>query len=253
MGRRSVLAMFAVLAIVLGCVVVTSPASAVIDSAVVVPSPSPGINGNFPTSVSCVTVSFCVATGYYYTGSVSLTLVEQWDGANWTVIPSPNTGTDGNFPTSVSCATVSFCVTTGYYSNGSTNKTLVEQWDGANWTVIPSPNTGTGTTGNFLNSVSCATVSFCITTGFYENGSATQTLVEQWDGASWTILPSAGPGTGSNTLNSVSCVAVSFCIATGWYYSAPATQTLMMSLTGPVPPTTTTTMPSDRVAPAFTG
>ena len=62
MVRRSVLAMFAVMAIVLGGVVVSTPAGAEVDTAVVVPSPHAGTS-NLLSSVSCVGASACVAVG----------------------------------------------------------------------------------------------------------------------------------------------------------------------------------------------
>jgi len=166
--------MFAVLIIVLGGVVVSTPAGAVIDSAVVVPTPTPGTTDNSLSSVSCVSVSFCVATGFYRAGPVNQTLVEQWNGASWTVIPSPNSGTNSNGLASVSCVSESFCVATGSYNDGLLDLTLVEQWDGANWSVIPSPNSGTNS--NVLNSVSCVNTAFCVATGYYYNGSANQPL-----------------------------------------------------------------------------
>ncbi len=155
MVRRSVLAMLAVMAIVLGGVVVSTPAGAVVDSAVVVPSPNPGTSYNRLYSVSCVSVSFCVATGYQYNGSTNLTLVEHWNGSVWSTVTSPNPGTTANSLGSVSCVSVSFCVATGNQNSGSTNQ--------------------------------------------------------------------------------------------------PSYETLVVSLTGPVPPTTTTTVVSDPVVPAFTG
>ncbi len=128
MVRRSVLAMLAVMAIVLGGVVVSTPAGAVVDSAVVVPSPNPSTIDNFLSSVSCVSVSFCVATGYQDSGSGYLTLVEQWDGTSWSTVtsPSPNPGTNGNVLFSVSCVSVSFCVATGIQYSGSSNQPLYE-------------------------------------------------------------------------------------------------------------------------------
>ena len=83
MVRRSVLAMFAVLAVVLGGVVVSTPAGAVVDTAVVVPSPNVGTRSNFLSSVSCVSATECVAVGYRYTGSAFQTLVMVWDGVEW--------------------------------------------------------------------------------------------------------------------------------------------------------------------------
>jgi hypothetical protein len=126
MVRRSVLAMFAVMAIVLGGVVVSTPAGAVVDSATIVPSPNAGTSDNRLFSVSCVSVSFCVATGYQYSGSADLTLVEHWNGSVWSTVTSPNPGTIYNSLGSVSCVSVSFCVATGYQYSGSANLTLVE-------------------------------------------------------------------------------------------------------------------------------
>ena len=126
MVRRSVLAMVAVMAIVLGGVVVSTPAGAVVDSAVVVPSPNPGTSGNVLSSVSCVSVSFCVAVGYQDSGSGYLTLVEQWDGTSWSTVTSPSPGTNGNVLSSVSCVSVSFCVATGNQDSGSANQPLYE-------------------------------------------------------------------------------------------------------------------------------
>ena len=126
MVRRSVLAMLAVMAIVLGGVVVSTPAGAVVDSAVVVPSPNPGTSDNGLLEVSCVSVSFCVAVGYQDSGSAYLTLVEQWDGTSWSTVTSPSPGTNGNVLYSVSCVSVSFCVATGYQNSGSSNQPLYE-------------------------------------------------------------------------------------------------------------------------------
>ena len=226
MVRRSILAMFAAMAIVLGGVVVSTPAGAVVDTAVIVPSPNVGTNGNELYSVSCVSVSFCVATGSYSNGNENQTLVEHWDGVSWTVVSSPNVGTNTTELRSVSCVSVSFCVATGSYINGGlTAQTLVEHWNGASWTVVSSPNVGTSF--NVLDSVSCVSVSFCVATGIHNGGSPLQTLVEHWDGVSWTVVPSPNVGVFAEPLLSVSCVSVSFCIATGFYQNGSVQQTLV--------------------------
>ena len=174
MVRRSILAMFTVLAIVLGGVVVSTPAGAVVDTAVIVPSPNVGTNGNELYSVSCVSVSFCVATGSYNNGSAYQTLVEHWDGVSWTVVTSPNVGTNTNGLRSVSCVSVSFCVATGAYDGVLPVQTLVEHWDGASWAVVSSPNDGTT---SLLYSVSCVSATECVAVGFTNTGNANQTLV----------------------------------------------------------------------------
>ena len=83
MVRRAVLVSVAIMAVVVGSVVVPTPAGAVIDSATVVPGPSPGVSSNELTSVSCVSASWRAAVGTSDDpAGGQLTLV--WDGASWT-------------------------------------------------------------------------------------------------------------------------------------------------------------------------
>jgi hypothetical protein len=52
----------------------------------------------------------------------------------------------------------------------------------------------------------------------------------------------------------VSCVSAWDCVAVGRTYTGNNIyETLVLSLTGPVPPSTTTTVASESVVPAFTG
>jgi hypothetical protein len=74
-----------------------------------------------------------------------------------------------------------------------------------------------------------------------------------WNGSVWSIVTSPNAGS-ADALFSVSCVSASDCVAVGYTYTGSAYETLVISLTGPVPPSTTTTaVASDQVAPAFTG
>jgi hypothetical protein len=124
-------------------------------------------------------------------------------------------------------------------------------WDGTVWSIVPSPNAGTS--DNVLNSVSCVSASDCVAVG-YTDTVAYETLVMVWDGIDWSIVPSPNAGTSDDALNSVSCVSAADCVAVGYTYTGSAYETLVVSLTGPVPPsTTTTTVSPDRVVPAFTG
>jgi hypothetical protein len=125
-------------------------------------------------------------------------------------------------------------------------------WDGSVWSIVPSPNAGTSS--DVLESVSCLSVSECVAVGYTYTGSASETLVLVWDGSVWSIAPSPNADTSDDVLESVSCVSVSECVAVGSTITGSATETLVLSLTGPVPPsTTTTTVSPDRVVPAFTG
>jgi hypothetical protein len=78
----------------------------------------------------------------------------------------------------------------------------------------------TGSTNSELEGVTCSAPSFCVAVGDSEQASLTATLVEQWNGTSWTILPSPNGSTvsgASNQLESVSCAGTAFCQAVGTF------------------------------------
>src|SRR5207249_168744 len=59
-------------------------------------------------------------------------------------------------------------------------------------------------------------------------GSAYQTLIERWDGASWAVVASPNNSASpANALLGVTCVAAADCWAVGVYYNGSAYQTLI--------------------------
>ena len=135
-------------------------------------------------------------------------MIVQWNGASWTLVPSPGAGVLN----SVSCTSATVCVAVGS-DNG---QALIEQWNGTTWSIVPSPSVGSGQSV-WLNQVSCVAASTCVSVGsFGPSGSPLKTLVEQWDGTSWSIVPSPDESPDeSDALNGVSCTASSACTATG--------------------------------------
>ncbi len=87
----------------------------------------------------------------------TLTLIEHYDGSEWSVVPSPNVG-----PNSMSQSNRLFGITAvsptdiwafGSYfaANGDgSQKTLLLHWDGTAWSIAPSPNP---TKGDLLSDV----------------------------------------------------------------------------------------------------
>ncbi len=209
------------------------------------PSPSPGNIQNELRSVSCVTANFCMAVGFYETqGSGSnqpQTLTEVWDGTTWSIVPSPDGSTGYNLLSSISCTGVNSCIATGYDDNSVAFQTLIESWDGSSWSIVPSPDQSNGgaTANNFLEGVSCTGASSCMAAGFYymnqyQDG---RSLMESWDGTSWTIDPSPNQGTGYNDVGAVSCTGSSNCVAVGSSNDTPsgtpsANETLIESWDG---------------------
>ncbi|MEY2547242.1 MAG: hypothetical protein QOG48_2359 [Verrucomicrobiota bacterium] len=186
--------------------------------------------GNALRGVTCVSASDCWAVGFFYNNIPSVTslyqtLIEHWDGTSWTIVNSPNTiAPPSNLLYGVTCVSGSNCWAVGYSTTlgagtGSATQTLIERWDGTSWTLVSSPNTN-AELRNFVTSVACASASNCWAVGYHNVGSVTtldQTLIEHWDGASWTIVSSpADPSNPLGILYGVTCVSASECWAVGY-------------------------------------
>jgi hypothetical protein len=200
-------------------------------SIVASPNTSATLN-NFLYGVSCTSASVCTAVGYASNGSYNQTLVEQWNGTAWSIVASPNTSaTQSNDLSGVSCTSASACTAVGGYY-GSYAQTLVEQWDGTTWSIVASPNTTT-TQDNVLYGVSCTSASACTAAGYYSPPSYVQTLIEEWDGTTWSIVASPNTSaTQGNILSGVSCTSASACTAAGDASNGSHDQTLIEMLPG---------------------
>ena len=89
-----------------------------------------------------------------------------------------------------------------------------------NWT---NANAAAGSGSNLLSDVSCTTSTFCVAVGSENSGAGGGTLIEQWNGTTWTVVPSVdAPATTGDTLNSVSCVGTAFCLAVGGSGTGPS-------------------------------
>jgi hypothetical protein len=171
-----------------------------------------------------------MAVGLYENSDdVPQTLIESWNGSRWTIQSSPNASTN-DVLTRVRCTSAASCEAVGYFLNSSNvDQTLVESWNGSSWTVQLSPNEGANS--NDLESLSCVSATSCEAVGVYINSSnVPQTLVESWNGSSWTIQSSPNDGTGTNVLIGVSCISANSCEAVGYYLNSSAVeQTLVES------------------------
>jgi hypothetical protein len=210
----------------------------------IVPAPHPGNTYDWLLSVAVVSSTDVWAVGNYDNDSgAEQALVEHWDGTSWSVVPSPNQGTIGNTLYSVGVVSSTDVWAVGFYYNDSVvEQTLVEHWDGESWSIVPSPNQGTH--GNFLRSVRVVSSTHVWAVGVYLDDSETaHTLVEHWDGTSWSIVPSPNQGTHGNWFNSVGVVSSTDVWAVGSYEQGVTFndfQTLVERY-NPCPPTPTPT------------
>ncbi len=68
-----------------------------------------------------------------------------------------------------------------------------------------------------LYTVSCSSATACTAVGEYDASSGYMTLVESWNGTTWSIQPSPNPTEAeSSSLKGVSCTSATVCTAVGW-------------------------------------
>ncbi len=195
----------------------------VIAAALVIPAlarSSPAAASNFTLGLlfgdSCTSTTFCMAVGNN-NGNETLTtgtLAESWNGSFWSVVPSPSPSSSANFDSlsGVSCTSTTFCMAVGTNSHATT---LIESWNASVWSVVPSPSPSSD--GNSLDNVSCVSAKDCVAVGSTGGNSTTfsQTLVESWDGTTWSVTPTPTPVYNNNSFQSVSCTSSTSCMAVG--------------------------------------
>jgi hypothetical protein len=197
----------------------------------IVSSPNVGSQGDRFSADSCVSTTFCMAGGFFYdpAGTAAETLAEEWNGVHWAQVTTPN-GSSDDFFSGMSCVSTTFCVAVGEQFSAGTDQNLIEQWSGTAWSIVTAPDKIGSSTEQSLLSVSCTSSTFCMAVGSYDPSSSSftsQTLIEQWNGASWSIDTSPDTsGSESNSLSGVSCVSGSFCEAVGSAQSGSAYDTL---------------------------
>ncbi len=180
------------------------------------------------SGVSCDSASDCWAVGSYGTPTGNLTLTEHYDGTSWSIVDSPNADTYNEL-VAVTCLSSTDCWAVGNSSDSGGNtdeQTLIEYYNGTSWSIVNSPDQ---TAPNYLSGVTCVSATDCWAVGQYgldPGVSPGMTLVEQWNGTSWSIVSSPNDGTGTNDLDDVSCSGASSCWAVGDYESGTLDQTL---------------------------
>ena len=121
----------------------------------------------------------------------------------------------------MACASASDCWTAATYLDNTTGTylNLIEHWDGSSWAIVSSPNV-TETRGEVLTGVTCVSASDCWAVGSSFSGINYFTLIEHWDGTSWSIVTSSGDSAAqyNNELKGVRCTSSSDCWAVGDFH-----------------------------------
>jgi hypothetical protein len=158
----------------------------------VVPSPDASTQNNRLDAVTAVAANDVWAVGTAQTASgVFQTLTEHWDGAAWSIVASP-AGTQAELDTAAAVSSNDV-----WAAGHSGSATLIEHWNGTSWAVVPSPSPGP--LFNVLNGIAVVAANDIWAVGSSQNSSGiSATLIEQWNGTSWSVVTSPSPGSAAS-------------------------------------------------------
>ena len=154
-------------------------------------------------------------------------------GSRWAALaPQSPVGLAANELRGVSCWAAGGCFAVGYSATEAGQPALVESLGAGGW-ALPSLPPGPGTYRNQLDGLSCASASFCVAVGFYQDyARPAEPLIETYSNGSWSVTAGTGPGRGGNFLSGVSCPAVGSCYAVGYYSNERTDELLAETLSG---------------------
>jgi hypothetical protein len=215
-------------------------------------SNDPSTTAGILRGVSCVDATHCWAVGGV-SGTPAKNVIERWNGTAWSAVTAPNRGSNFNGLQGVSCVSSTDCWAVGRFNDGTFEQNLFLFWNGTTWTIpvastAASNNNAPTENTNFLDGVTCLSTTYCWAVGADRvSGSASRTLIDRWDGTSWTLVPGT-PNRGTtfqpNNLYGVACADTGHCAAVGEY--SPPDPTLILQFIAaavptpapvPVPPT----------------
>jgi len=194
---------------------------------------APAPSGSAAVAISCSSAAACLAVRNFDQPS-------SWNGTAWTNIAAPDVpGDTDDALIDVSCLSATFCmgVGTSIEFNAGHDSALEALWNGSSWSVTTGPTSPNFAFGR-LGSVACRSTTDCVAVGLSMNDyidadfRPSRTLVEQWNGSTWSIVPSASPAIAGfpnspvyDSLADVSC-ASSACLAVGTNANAMSTFSL---------------------------
>ncbi|HEX8230379.1 MAG TPA: S-layer homology domain-containing protein [Chloroflexia bacterium] len=163
---------------------------------VVPPGSSPTSTSHVMAGVSALSSDDIWAVGHYYAGpeKIYATLIEHWDGSQWTIVPSPDPGASRNRLFDVLALSSTDVWAVGVYGPSDASTSFILHWDGVSWSQVANPNPASSS--SYLGALSATAPDDIWAVGFRTNLSThiNHTLIEHWDGTSWSIVPSPNPG-----------------------------------------------------------
>jgi hypothetical protein len=141
------------------------------------------------------------------------------DAASWSIQTTPNgSGAEHSTLDDIACEpeSTNACTAVGQQTISGTTSPYAQYWNGSTW-VNQTAAVPAGATAGEFQANHCLSKTSCVAAGSYATKSGTFSLVESWNGTSWSQQTSPNPGGATETkLRGVSCKAISACIAVGY-------------------------------------
>ncbi len=161
-----------------------------------------------------------------------------WNGSGWTLFSPPK---PGPYPANYSANElngVDGVASDDVWAVGAYSaKTLIEHWDGSQWRVVESPNAD-GSALNTLTSVDALSSNSAWAVGSYRTppspgtNAVRKTLIERWDGTSWSVDKSPNPAPFGNSLLGVAATGPNDVWAVGWKITDQGLRSLILHYDG---------------------
>src|SRR5439155_25326589 len=122
-------------------------------------------------------------------------LIEHYNGSKWVTVPGAPLSGSERLLTGVAAVSTSDVSAVGFH----TPSTLVERWNGTSWSLVPSPNPGSPP-NDYLAGVTAIAAGDLLAVGAQPGSGTLKTLIEHWDGSTWTADTSPSAANSENRL-----------------------------------------------------
>jgi hypothetical protein len=185
-----------------------------------VSSPTPSVGGQLNT------VTALAANNIWAGGSTGgANLIEHYDGTAWSIVAAPTPQRQS------SIASISAISSTDIWAVGAGGKYASGEalhYNGTAWSIVPTPQPFFQGSLSHVVALTSNNV-WAVGTGSPRTGpGGNVTVIEHWDGTSWTIVasPNAAPSVSSNFLSGIAAVSATDIWAVGYYTNSTGTHTL---------------------------
>lgn len=145
--------------------------------------------------------------------TISSSLIEHWNGTQWSVVTSPNPSNTLNILYGVAEVAANDVWAVGFAAT-TTSSAVIMHWNGSAWSVVPNPPGGIFVSNLMALAVVSANDIWAIGSGRIGDEDATLTL--HWNGTAWAFVPSPNVSPQvNNTLFGAAAVATNDVWAVG--------------------------------------